>query len=369
VSLIMVLGAAQGFFLAALLFTRRANSLANRILACTMIGFSLFMLAGAYYARGWYREFPHGVGVSEPLLYTFGPCLYLYALTLCRGDRGFRKLWLLHFVPCVVVLLYMVPFFARTAAYKLDFIEKLLAGQVPTDLRVITALKYPHGFAYTFLALLLVRRYGAHLKESRSSVERVNLAWLRNVLLGGLVIWILSTMSDLAPALLALYVYTMGHLGLRQPEIFHPRPDGDGALIRSSAASEEEPGRYRKSGLDPKTAETHLAKLLEFMAAERPYVRSELTLQELAAMLEIRPHNLSEIINTRLGMSFYDFVNGYRVEEVQRRLADPDTANLTLLAIALDAGFNSKSTFNEIFKKRVGTTPSAYRRQVQSHRV
>ena len=369
-SLIMILGAAQGFFLAAVLFTRHANSLSNRILAVTMVGFSLFILSGAYYARGWYQAFPHGIGVSEPLLYTFGPLPYLYALTLSRGDTRFRKLWLLHFIPFALVALYMVPFLLRSGAYKIDLLEKLLAGEVPLDIRVIQTLKYPHGFAYTFLSLLLIHRHGVRLKEDRSSVDRINLRWLRNLMLGGLVIWILSIVGEFAALLLALFIYTMGYLGLRQPEIFHPQPVApDGSRSPSSPAPEAEPARYRKSGLDPKAAEAHLEKLLGFMETEKPYVQSELTLQELAAMLEIRPHNLSEVINTRLGKSFYDFVNGYRVEEVKRRLADPDTANLTILSIALDAGFSSKSTFNEIFKKHVGTPPSAYRKQAQARQA
>ena len=93
--------------------------------------------------------------------------------------------------------------------------------------------------------------------------------------------------------------------------------------------------------------------------------RSDLTLQDLADTLSISPHNLSEIINTQLGKNFYDFVNGYRVDAVQQRLTDPAYAHLTVLAIGLDAGFNSKSSFNAVFKKHVKMTPSQYRENVK----
>ena len=97
------------------------------------------------------------------------------------------------------------------------------------------------------------------------------------------------------------------------------------------------------------------------MAETRPYLDSQLTLQDLAEELAISPHNLSEVINTQAGKNFYDFVNGYRVEEAKRRLRDPRHANLTILAVATDSGFNSKATFNAFFKRSTGQTPSQYR--------
>ena len=97
------------------------------------------------------------------------------------------------------------------------------------------------------------------------------------------------------------------------------------------------------------------------MECERPYKRAELTLGELAWALDTSPHRLSEVLNAQLRLSFHDFVNGYRVREVQKRLASPDGARYTYLALALDAGFASKSTFNAVFKKQTGMTPSVYR--------
>jgi AraC-like DNA-binding protein len=77
--------------------------------------------------------------------------------------------------------------------------------------------------------------------------------------------------------------------------------------------------------------------------------------------MSISAHNLSEVINTQAGKNFYDFVNGYRVEAVMRRLRDPRYAHLTILALAEESGFNSKSTFNACFRRHTGLTPSQYR--------
>jgi len=97
------------------------------------------------------------------------------------------------------------------------------------------------------------------------------------------------------------------------------------------------------------------------MDRDRPWRDSDLTLADLADLLSTTPHKLSEVLNAQIGQTFYDFVNGYRVKEVQRRIAAGDAQRVTMLALALDAGFASKSTFNVVFKKHTSRTPSDYR--------
>jgi AraC-like DNA-binding protein len=95
---------------------------------------------------------------------------------------------------------------------------------------------------------------------------------------------------------------------------------------------------------------------------EKPYLDCELTLGRLAETLNVSPHNLSEVINTKLKQNFYDLVNSYRVEEVKRKLQSPEFDMYSILGIAYESGFNSKTSFNTIFKKYVGQTPSAYKK-------
>lgn len=106
--------------------------------------------------------------------------------------------------------------------------------------------------------------------------------------------------------------------------------------------------------------------LMALMQPEKPYRDSELTLTKLADMLSVSPHNLSEVINTQVGQNFFDFVNQYRVEEVKQNLANKEMQHFTLLALGLEAGFNSKSSFNAIFKKHTGAPPSEFRKNLRS---
>src|SRR5687768_2343137 len=104
---LLMLGAAQGLFLAVLLTTKRTNSAANRILGVAMLAFSVSVLESLLYSGGQYRSWPHLIGLSKPLIFTFGPILYLYVVAVSLGGHVFRSTWLLHFIPAGLVALYL----------------------------------------------------------------------------------------------------------------------------------------------------------------------------------------------------------------------------------------------------------------------
>lgn len=96
------------------------------------------------------------------------------------------------------------------------------------------------------------------------------------------------------------------------------------------------------------------------MDAKKPYLNMYLNLSELAESLNTYPHYLTQILNTIFYQNFYDFINSYRTDEAKNELINPHNNNLTILAIAYNCGFNSKSSFNRIFKQKTGVTPSEY---------
>jgi len=266
-------------------------------------------------------------------------------------------------------------------------------------------LKLLSGVIYATITLLFLRRHHELVRASYSSVERVNLRWLLWLCGGAAAIWTIAVLSNLLESVgleragfgddvialaMAVMVYGIGYMGLRQPEIFRydtaeyrvpvelrvPRePTVPGpvpsppqlvtalpATDESQVSAPDAPSpRYERSGLSDREAQRLKEHLVAVMDSERPWRDSDLTLADLADRLETTPHKLSEVLNSQLGLTFYDFVNGYRVREVQRRIAAGDARRVTMLALALDAGFASKSTFNVVFKKHTQQTPSDYR--------
>lgn len=125
-------------------------------------------------------------------------------------------------------------------------------------------------------------------------------------------------------------------------------------------------GKYRNSALSKDDSKVHLKMIMEFMNHDKPYLDPELSLPLLAEQLEMKPHQISQILNSELGESFYEFLNEFRFEEVKLRLQQSKYKHLTIQAIAMDSGFNNKNTFNKVFKKRTGITPSQFLQSIQN---
>ncbi len=133
-------------------------------------------------------------------------------------------------------------------------------------------------------------------------------------------------------------------------------------------AGNQQTRKYAKSGLDANAMSQYKDRLSKLMARERVYLRDDLTLPMLSRMARCPVNHLSQVINAGFGVSFFDFLNGYRIEEAKRLLRQPDRRGNSVLDVAFAAGFNSTSTFYTAFKKANGQTPAEYRRAQQATR-
>jgi len=391
---VALLGAVQGLVLAGALVTKRSNRTANRLLAATMVAFSIYLASAAYDGAELVEVFPHFFGAAHPLPFLFGPLIYLYAVTAADRTRQLTPRDWLHFIPFLAVILDGLPIYLMSGAEKVALYHRLESRDVPPSIAIALPLKLISGVIYATVTLVFLGRHRERVKDSYSSLDRVQLRWLVWLGAGAAAIWAIAVVSnvleatgvavgfgdDIIALAMAVMVYGIGYMGLRQPEIFryetaeHPVPIELRVVREPSvqspppladelrvSVSESASPRYERSGLSDLEAQRLKDQLTATMEKERPWRDSDLTLADLADRLGTTPHKVSEVLNSQLGLTFYDFVNGYRVREVQRRIAAGDARKVTMLALALDAGFASKSTFNVVFKKHTRQTPSDYR--------
>jgi AraC-like DNA-binding protein len=363
ITLIILLGMAQGIFLGSLLIIIRSpNRRANRFLGVLYFTFSISISHFFFLRTGLYSQFPFMLRVSFPVLFLFGPLYYYYVRILTDRTVSLRPVELLHTLPFIATIAMSIPFFLSSTQEKLASIEP--AGDpawVHMGL-IIGSIQVAHVFAYVGVVLRILQQYDLRIRETKSSIERINLRWLRTGTIGFIVVFSLifilillqaagiptyEIYSISVPIMVSFIIYILGYLGLRQPEIFSP--------------SEELGKKYERSSLTASRLEEYTRCLREHMDAQRPHLDDELTLPSLADQLSIPPHHLSQVINSQYNLSFFDFVNGYRVEEAKRLLLDKTKSAYTILAIAQEAGFNSKTAFNAAFKRLTGQTPSVFR--------
>ena len=131
--------------------------------------------------------------------------------------------------------------------------------------------------------------------------------------------------------------------------------------VDSIIAESHDPGMDEKNAISNKAKE-HYENLLDIVKNKKLYLDQELSMTVLASETGLSNGYLSQIINQMEGKNFFEFINSYRVAEVKELMKDPKFSNYTLLGLAQEAGFNSKSTFNAVFKRLTGQTPSAYRK-------
>lgn len=368
-SIINLLGVVQAIFFAILLFTLQKNtSKAHFYLAVFLVAYALAQLYEVLEDSKYLLIFPHLSSVFPPLVFTLGPLLLFYTKALTQKDFKFKPKYLLHFLPFVMLLLLLIPYFILSKSEKLQ--EITFEYQHPPHDFVISYIALFQVFIYLFFSIKLIRQYSKVLKSYFSSVEKVSLQWLISLLFALVIIWIvwlLNTTYDsnflkyAEAASFTAFIYLLGFRGLHQPDIFKKMAAVADKYEVTVIEDIIPVKKYEKSGIPADTIEAALYNLRQQMEVAKAYKNNELTLPELANLIAIPTHHLSQLLNEHLQSNFYDYVNQYRIEEMKVELVNPKNAHLTILALALEAGFNSKAAFNKAFKKHTGVSSSEYK--------
>jgi len=340
-------------------FTKRINRTANRFLSLALATIVLWMagVLGIDIRLGIY--FPYWSRLPLQFSLILGPLLYFYVLKITRPEYKLRWKDLFHFSPILLqqgILVLEIKESMRTGVATYD---TLTFQQLNPVLQLLAFLSV---VTYLFWSFRLTERFYRRLKfNGVSDRYRSELRWLRNLLIGFGLLWLLWIPFTAVDYFyyhyqLGIHVYYPLHLLLAVMAIWMAamaflRPDAGVPVPSAPPFKLAPPAELKQKGI----------WLKKVVKANRYYQDPELSLVALAEKLELTTHELSRIINTVLKKSFNDFINEYRVAEVIKRMQDPSYDGITLLGIAYDSGFNSKSTFNLIFKKMTGKTPVEYK--------
>ena len=301
--------------------------------------------------------------IDDGFFLLYGPIIYLYTKGVIFKD----------FKLSVRDLLHLIPFFLFTALVLMSgevrplTSEEYLGDNLTWHFYLGSGLLYIHFFIYLRLSYRQVKDYRSVIKNKYSQIDQINLDWLTFSLnTFGLLTMVSLIHNFVALAqepsvflvtlvlLLFFIFYFVNKVvlkALRQPEIFAGIDQSDVVKYQGSTMSQDQ-------------VEDQKEKLLNLIDTEKLYLNPQISLADLSERMSLSSKHLSQVINQSFDKSFFDFINSYRVREVQRILKESNDDKLTVLEAMYEAGFNSKSSFNTAFKKETGQTPTEFRKSL-----
>lgn len=359
-----------------LLAIRREQKLSNVFLAFFLLMYAAIPLDTLIQFGAEFRRL--ALSWSPNLFHLFGfgywleaPFLLWYTRSLVYQDYrlGRRDLWYL--LPFFIYLAYeIVSYYGLDLRTKIMMQEDYNVYETPAFESYIPLVRDVFRVALGFLCLFELRQYRKRLQHRYADIERRELNWLKLLVIGFLIIrgWSVLVVFFVMLAIVFDVDTDFGSLGLIGNYstfllvtvlIFYSlrnslMVEGLGVWT-GTIAGDDSKDKFRPE---------QVAALTSYMENEKPYLIPDLTVEKLAALVSMAPRTLSSVINRQFQCNFFEFVNSYRVEAAMNLLGNKAEASRSMLDIMYDVGFRSKTTFNGLFKKKVGMTPSEYRKRM-----
>ncbi len=357
-SAITAVGAFASLLLTTAIFsTKKGIQKSNIFLGFIFLIMSLKMLDNFIVYSGLYVKLPHFIFITYPLTYLIDPLFFFYILTYLKPNRNFK--WYDVFHLSLFVFIWWtghLDFVLSPATYKLSVIKHYLGMVYSLKIRaiIIHFVKLIILFGYGVYALRLLKKKKEYFKQNTSINYSQNFYTLFfkyiGITLFSIGLLFLFHFFKMTHAYVELGLFLTNSALLVFLAIWH--------INKSEALVFTKP-KKDKIKRTPKTS-SELPDLHTFMLNKKPFLNPELKLIDLATEIDMPARNISIKINNEFGMNFHDFVNYYRVEEFKQMINSNKNEQFTLLGIAFEVGFNSKASFNRVFKNQTGQTPSQF---------
>lgn len=346
----------QSLFVAVLLLRSPNNKRSGRLLSLLILSICLWLTDHFMRISGIYRQDPNLYFLPIFYSFAFGPLIWFYLKSLVNTQYRFSRKDLLHFLPVIIqfslyIVLCFLPY--NTKHWYWENVHQPYTYRIEFDGTWLSLS------VYLLLSIRLLTNYQQWAANNYSELSKISLNWLKVILAVLLVLcvqWLVEVVLrdvysiyfnyDYSVEILGVVLMILGIAGWKQSAL--------SVTYMPIGETLTNPSEYQ---VDKQV----LKNIVSAMEVQRLFLNPTLSLQDLANELGLNGKTISRHINAGLKMSFNEFVNSYRVEEVKRRLSEGDLSKLTMVAIANESGFNSKTTFNRIFREFTGSSPKDYR--------
>ena len=367
----LLIGSALSLLMAIFLWINSAKLFANRILGIMNLFWGFIVFIFAIQSNEFYVKFPHLFKITSVIPLSLFPLLYIYIKSYLTDKKW--NFWSLavHFLPLVIYFIVISPFYFQSTEVKRELIK---TGNFPAYLGVVASVFdiviIVQGIVYTALSMKTIQKYFDIEAGNLSKRQHYILNWLIFFVMSYVLLWAFGAVGAVLEMLrikvpfdlfnffylgLTILTVSIGVFALRRPYVLFKK-------LKTVPGEINEPEKYTVN----EDSDKDLKTILNYLEKEKAYLKNDLSLQDMADATGIPKHRISAVFNKELGKNFYEILNEYRTQEAIRLFNDGKHLNFTLTYIAEMAGFNSRATFNRIFKKITNYTPSEYIHSVYS---
>lgn len=350
----VIIGTGLGIFL---FFKKKGGRFANVLLGVYTLLFSYELLYKCLYWSGTLitKTFSHLVSTNFPIWLIYGPLVYVYVRHV-KEKKKFVKRDLLFLIPPLLIIMLNSPFYLLAATEKM---EVLNSGNYADHTWIPKGTVWVVSTLMFFYAFLTYYDFGPRKKVGFR--ENQWLKWFVGSYFGFVVAffsyvlltrlgWFNPDFDYLVDIVIVLFISILAFFGFVQPDVFEGKDVNEVIPFI----------KYQKTGLSDGLALVMKEKLRRIMANEKPYLDHTIRMEDLADKLNLSRNHTSQIINQHYNLSFFDFVNKYRVEEAKKLLAQNEKNNANITQIVYDSGFGNRASFYKAFRKFEGQTPTQY---------
>ncbi|WP_336962950.1 helix-turn-helix domain-containing protein [Chryseobacterium contaminans] len=327
------------------------------LLAIWFLIIGIHLVIFILFRSGGYLKYPGFIGYEMLLPFIHGPMLYLYILSL-TGRNLMKKDWILNWLPVLMIYLILFQFLMLSPQNRILVYQNKGKGYEVLS-NILKILMNLSGILYVSLSLLAVRKYKRKISDEYSNTEKINLNWSYYLITGIALIWIAVILRNdiLIFSMVVLFILVAAYFGISRVGILDLPVDTSRTVEKEG---ENEFVKYHKSSPGDDVIQAVYEKLIARMTQEKLYKDPELNLNYVAQLLDVHPNVLSQTINSVENKNFYDYINRQRIEEFKRIASLPENQKYTILSLAFESGFNSKTSFNRNFKKYMNCSPREF---------
>ncbi len=363
----LLMGTVLSFLLSIYLIFYPNKFFPNKILGVLVFSWSITVFVFVIQSPDFFANYPHLYALLDVFTLLFFPLMYLYIRHYLYKNIKVSKDQIIHFLPALGYLIALSPFFILSGEEKIQLINTEMPSWFVIVQTIFNLVIIIQGVFYSVFSLRTLHHFQYFRKARLSDYQLSSLSWLRTFVTINVILWIIGTTgailgifgvqifinlfkvfySGLTLLTIVLSIFTM-----QRPELFAESENILDLLNKPTISKETK----SKRGYAP----DDFKKLSDYLKNEKPYLKNDLKMQDLVDSTGLSYKLISELFNSEFKKSFYDVMNEYRLEEAIHLIDEKFHVQHTLPYLADKAGFNSKTTFNRVFKKYTGMTPSEF---------